>query len=150
MWKFFPIFKLINNHDSRIWCISNFPKIVIGFSIKFFLDYKKSWWNVSVSYQIQSNVLRVKLIKGLLILHTLLSDFIFRSMAPPMCTSPIIINISSTFKKLQYGMVIMFIYQGLVYSPDKSPGKCFATIWTLIAFSCCKSKVAVVNPETPA
>ena len=58
------------------------------------------------------------------------------------------------FKKLQYGMVIMlkkvYIYQGLVYSPDKSPGKCFATIWTLIAFSCCKSKVAVVNPEIPA
>ena len=51
-------------------------------------------------------------------------------------------------------MVIMlkkvYIYQGLVYSPDKSPGKCFATILTLIAFSCCNSKVAVVNPETPA
>jgi len=37
------------------------------------------------------------------------NDFIFRSMAPPMCTSPIIINISSTFKKLQYGMVTLLL-----------------------------------------
>src|SRR5271156_5821481 len=48
-------------------------------------------------------------------------------MAPPMCSSPIITNISSTFKN-QYIMVIMlkkvYIYQGLVYSPDKSPEKC--------------------------
>ena len=51
-------------------------------------------------------------------------------------------------------MIIMlkkvYIYQGLEFSPDKSPRKCFATMWTLIAFSCCKSKVAMINSETPA